>query len=116
MKEYSKNTGIRPRVLGLTPPMLDSGCDSSRLDWELSKLEKIVDCRAETASDIVSVLRYIIDTLLQTAVFENSTSERCSFDLAQTESFQVKVFWKSSRWFSQASSSVKSNYVQSFEP
>jgi endoribonuclease Dicer len=58
MKEY-KLCFEKPRILGLTAPLLHSTCDPGRLEGELSRLEVVLHSAAETASDIVSVLRYI---------------------------------------------------------
>lgn len=57
MKDYLKYEE-RPRVLGLTAPLLNGNCDPSRLEGELNRLEITLHSAAETASDIVSVLRY----------------------------------------------------------
>ena len=56
MKDYLKYEE-RPRVLGLTAPLLNGNCDPSRLEGELNRLEITLHSAAETASDIVSVLR-----------------------------------------------------------
>ncbi|XP_021929010.1 endoribonuclease Dcr-1-like isoform X4 [Zootermopsis nevadensis] len=48
----------RPRILGLTAPLLNSTCDPGRLEAEINRLEMVLHSTAETASDIVSVLRY----------------------------------------------------------
>jgi len=47
----------QPRILGLTAPLLNSACDPGRLEGELRRLELVLHSAAETASDIVSVLR-----------------------------------------------------------
>jgi len=47
----------QPRILGLTAPLLNSTCDPGRLEGELRRLELVLHSAAETASDIVSVLR-----------------------------------------------------------
>lgn len=49
----------KPRILGLTAPLLNSTCDPGRLEGELRRLELVLHSAAETASDIVSVLRSI---------------------------------------------------------
>lgn len=46
-----------PKVLGLAGPLHSAGCVPSQLAFHLNYLEKAIDCRAETASDIVTVLR-----------------------------------------------------------
>lgn len=71
MQEFYKRLprNRRPRILGLTAPLLLLlGCPVSEgelqkaphpgcLEARLERLEKILDCTAETASDIVSLLR-----------------------------------------------------------
>lgn len=48
----------QPRIIGLTSPLFNSNSDPGRLEGEIRRLEIILNCTAETASDIVSVLRY----------------------------------------------------------
>nr|CAD7399754.1 unnamed protein product [Timema cristinae] len=57
MKEFVSPCTQCPRILGLTAPLLNSSCDPSRLEGELRRLEMTLHSTAETASDIVSVLR-----------------------------------------------------------
>ena len=59
MKEYV-TCYEQPRILGLTAPLLNSTCDPGRLEGEIKRLEMLLHSTAETASDIVSVLRYKI--------------------------------------------------------
>ncbi|XP_075148746.1 endoribonuclease Dcr-1 [Haematobia irritans] len=47
-----------PKVLGLAGPLHSAGCDLAELSAMLNNLEKTVQCKTETASDIVTVLRY----------------------------------------------------------
>ncbi|XP_013119344.2 endoribonuclease Dcr-1 [Stomoxys calcitrans] len=47
-----------PKVLGLAGPLHSAGCQLAELSAMLNSLEKTVQCRTETASDIVTVLRY----------------------------------------------------------
>lgn len=56
----------RPRILGLTAPLLNSTCDPGRLEAEINRLEMVLHSTAETASDIVSVLRYAMTVLSYT--------------------------------------------------
>nr|AFK29469.1 Dicer1 [Locusta migratoria]BAW35364.1 Dicer1 [Locusta migratoria] len=51
---------IKPRILGLTAPIFNSTADPGRLEGEMQRLEAALLSTAETASDIVSVLRYCI--------------------------------------------------------
>lgn len=46
-----------PKVLGLAGPLHSAGCALAELSAMLNTLEKTVQCKTETASDIVTVLR-----------------------------------------------------------
>lgn len=46
-----------PKILGLAGPLHSAGCATDQLGFHLEILEKSVQCKAETASDIVTVLR-----------------------------------------------------------
>lgn len=48
----------KPIILGLAGPLHSAGCEPGHLGAELAYLEKTLHCKAETASDIVTVLRY----------------------------------------------------------
>ncbi|GAB0099255.1 Endoribonuclease Dcr-1 [Sergentomyia squamirostris] len=48
----------RPKILGLAGPFHNAGCPLGHLRAEIKYLEEFVYCRAETASDIVTLLRY----------------------------------------------------------
>ncbi|KAH8295141.1 hypothetical protein KR018_007712 [Drosophila ironensis] len=48
----------RPRILGLAGPLHSAGCELQELSAMLATLERSILCRIETASDIVTVLRY----------------------------------------------------------
>lgn len=56
---YSGTPQSRPRILGLTAPLVPGpgGAEPGRLEAEIKQLEYALNCTAETASDIVSVLR-----------------------------------------------------------
>lgn len=58
MKIYGSLNGFKPRLLGLTPALFSSGCDPSRLEWALNQLETALHSSVETASEIVSLLRF----------------------------------------------------------
>lgn len=47
----------RPKVLGLAGPLYNAACPPGRLTSELEYLEGLLKSKAETASDIVTVLR-----------------------------------------------------------
>lgn len=47
----------KPNILGLAGPLHSAACPPGRLGLELESLEKSLNCKAETASDIVTVLR-----------------------------------------------------------
>lgn len=55
--EFIKNCNERPKILGLAGPLHSAGCSTDRLAYHLEVLEKTIQCKAETASDIVTVLR-----------------------------------------------------------
>lgn len=58
--EYYTKTTVKPKIFGLAGPIHNAGCPSARLGAELEHLELILQAKAETASDIVTVLRFII--------------------------------------------------------
>ncbi|EDW43244.1 endoribonuclease Dcr-1 [Drosophila sechellia] len=63
----------RPRILGLAGPLHSAGCELQQLSAMLATLEQSVLCRIETASDIVTVLRYCSrphEYIVQCAPFE----------------------------------------------
>lgn len=60
----------KPKILGLAGPLHNAGCPLGRLGAELEYLQKAFHSKAETASDIVTVLRYCskpIEIILQCA-------------------------------------------------
>lgn len=46
-----------PKILGLAGPLHSAGCSTDQLAFHVEVLEKTLQCRVETASDIVTVLR-----------------------------------------------------------
>lgn len=52
-----QNAGRMPKILGLAGPLHSAGCSTDQLAFHLEVLEKTIHCKAETASDIVTVLR-----------------------------------------------------------
>uniref|UniRef100_A0A6P4EHJ9 ribonuclease III n=1 Tax=Drosophila rhopaloa TaxID=1041015 RepID=A0A6P4EHJ9_DRORH len=63
----------RPRILGLAGPLHSAGCELQQLSFMLATLERNMLCRIETASDIVTVLRYCSrphEYIVQCAPFE----------------------------------------------
>jgi endoribonuclease Dicer len=58
IRNYYVDCKSKPKILGLAGPLHNAGCPVGRLGAELEYLEKTLDCKAETASDIVTVLRY----------------------------------------------------------
>ncbi|KAL1399066.1 hypothetical protein pipiens_008494, partial [Culex pipiens pipiens] len=56
--EYYERCRERPKILGLAGPLHNAGCIPGRLSAELEQLERCLKAKAETASDIVTVLRY----------------------------------------------------------
>lgn len=55
--DYFQQCNNQPKILGLAGPLHSAGCAPGQLSFHLSHLENVIDCRAETASDIVTVLR-----------------------------------------------------------
>lgn len=56
-QNYYKNSKHKPKILGLAGALHSASCLPGRLGAEIEYLEGILDARAETASDIVTVLR-----------------------------------------------------------
>lgn len=54
---YIRQSDPRPKILGLAGPLHSAGCVPGQLGFHLTYLESALDCKAETASDIVTVLR-----------------------------------------------------------
>lgn len=48
-----------PKILGLAGPLHSAGCTTDQLAFHVEVLEKTIQCKTESASDIVTVLRYI---------------------------------------------------------
>lgn len=66
---YSEST-VKPKVLALAGPLHSPGCEPAHLSAQLEYLEKFLQCKSESASDIVTVLRYCskpIELVLQYA-------------------------------------------------
>lgn len=55
---YFEDATSRPQILGLAGPLHSAGCKPGHLSAELEHLEETLHCQAESASDIVTVLRY----------------------------------------------------------
>lgn len=54
---YVEKCRPMPKILGLAGPLHSAGCPTDQLAFHLEVLEKTIQCKAETASDIVTVLR-----------------------------------------------------------
>ncbi|XP_062536694.1 endoribonuclease Dcr-1 isoform X2 [Armigeres subalbatus] len=73
--DYYNSCRERPKILGLAGPLHNAGCIPGRLSAELEQLEHCLQSKAETASDIVTVLRYCTkpkEIILQCAPSANS--------------------------------------------
>lgn len=57
-KDFFTQLELKPKVMALAGPLHSAGCAPEDLNAMLKVLEKKVYCKAETASDIVTVLRY----------------------------------------------------------
>jgi endoribonuclease Dicer len=55
--KHFKNAKEKPKVFGLAGPIHNAQCPPARLGAELEHLESLMKAKAETASDIVTVLR-----------------------------------------------------------
>lgn len=55
--KYYNNVEQKPKILGLAGPVHSAACNIGRLGAELEYLENLLNAKAETASDIVTVLR-----------------------------------------------------------
>lgn len=55
--EFVEQCEKKPKVLGLAGPLHSAGCQLDQLCFHLELLENMLQCKAETASDIVTVLR-----------------------------------------------------------
>lgn len=55
--KHFKNATEKPKVFGLAGPIHNAQCLPARLGAELEHLESLMKAKAETASDIVTVLR-----------------------------------------------------------
>lgn len=56
--EHVRKSDQMPKILGLAGPLHSAGCTTDQLAFHLEMLENTIQCKAETASDIVTVLRY----------------------------------------------------------
>lgn len=56
---YIKESDPVPRILGLAGALHNAGCKPDQLSFHLELLEQEIQCTAETASDIVTVLRFV---------------------------------------------------------
>lgn len=48
----------KPHILSLATSLFSSKLDLSQMNASLNKMEDLLDCKAETASNVLSVLRY----------------------------------------------------------
>lgn len=55
---YYTESAVKPKILALAGPLHSPGCQPAHLSGELEYLEKFLQCKSESASDIVTVLRY----------------------------------------------------------
>lgn len=77
----------RPRILGLAGPLHSAGCELEELNAMLNTLEQHMLCRIETASDIVTVLRYCAkphEYIVQCAPFEMDQLSSVIADILNT--------------------------------
>ncbi|XP_063705227.1 endoribonuclease Dcr-1 [Culicoides brevitarsis] len=78
--EFYTNARQKPSILGLAGALHSADCAPGRLGAEIDWLEKLMRCRAESASDVVTVLRYCqkpTEILLQCAPPEMNEMTEC---------------------------------------
>lgn len=52
-----------PRIIGLAVPLFNLTQEPGRLGLEIEKVEDTFQCEVETASDILSILRYVYSSM-----------------------------------------------------
>lgn len=60
LSAYVNDSVPKPRILGLAGALHNAGCRPEHLTFNLEQLEQQMQCTAETASDIVTVLRLVL--------------------------------------------------------
>lgn len=60
LSAYVNDSVRKPRILGLAGALHNAGCKPEHLSFHLKQLEQQMQCTAETASDIVTVLRLVL--------------------------------------------------------
>ncbi|XP_059612256.1 endoribonuclease Dcr-1 [Phlebotomus argentipes] len=94
---FYKKTPSKPKILGLAGPLHNAGCPLGRLGAEIECLEQFVHCRAETASDIVTLLRYC--TKPQEIVVQCAPLSCDELTLSLTQLVQSKIDYLSDHRF-----------------
>uniref|UniRef100_A0A914HEZ6 Helicase ATP-binding domain-containing protein n=1 Tax=Globodera rostochiensis TaxID=31243 RepID=A0A914HEZ6_GLORO len=59
MKKYRTLSAKRPRILGLTPSLLNKRVSPSNIKGTAKRLERIMHSRLETASDLAIICKYV---------------------------------------------------------
>uniref|UniRef100_A0A183CGK7 Helicase C-terminal domain-containing protein n=1 Tax=Globodera pallida TaxID=36090 RepID=A0A183CGK7_GLOPA len=59
MKKYRTLSAKRPRILGLTPSLLNKRVSPSNIKGTAKRLERILHSRLETASDLAIICKYV---------------------------------------------------------
>uniref|UniRef100_A0A1Q3G192 ribonuclease III n=1 Tax=Culex tarsalis TaxID=7177 RepID=A0A1Q3G192_CULTA len=86
--EYYERCREKPKVIGLAGPLHNAGCIPGRLSAELEQLERCLKAKAETASDIVTVLRYCTkpkELILQCAPPQKSELASYLLEIVETQ-------------------------------
>ncbi|KAL0276264.1 UNVERIFIED_CONTAM: hypothetical protein PYX00_003870 [Menopon gallinae] len=81
----------KPLVLGLANSLFASGIEPSEMEAGMKKMEDLLDCSCETASSVVSVLRY--NTQPHQVVLECGERPKCQLDeMIENEIFHALRF------------------------
>lgn len=58
MRFFNQDLGQLPRVLGLTAALIQGKCRASEVEKRIRQLEKILQCRAQTSQDLMTVQKF----------------------------------------------------------
>ncbi|XP_050699667.1 endoribonuclease Dicer-like isoform X6 [Eriocheir sinensis] len=72
------NSCVGCRILGMTSPVLSHSCSPPQLESFLNHLQQASSCRVDTASEIVTVLRYVNKPLEKIVMCRDPSQEEMS--------------------------------------
>lgn len=78
LMKYYFEAPVKPHILALANSLFVSGIEPREMEAGLKKMEDLLDCSSETASSVVSVLRYNTQPLQ--VVLECGERPKCSLD------------------------------------